>query len=115
MRHLILVTVALLAWFPAGAAERAPAFGKGTSYASARGRLVALGWRPAAPPVTPQDCGTGRDDMCRADQPEVKSCAGSGTGACRALWGKGDTVIEVMTVGDGKPEVRSVRCLAHCR
>lgn len=112
---LVLVTLAALLPSLAAAAERVPALKPGVAYAQARARLVAAGWRPAPPRVSAELCGIGREDMCRPDRPEVKSCAGTGLGACRALWTKRGTVIEIITIGDVRPTIRSVRCITRCR
>ena len=73
---------------------------------AARGALLRQDWRPVALPDADQ-CMAG-DRRC-AGRPEMYVCAGTGLGQCVFVWRRKGTVIDVVTAGEERPVVRSVR------
>jgi hypothetical protein len=96
---------ALLSTAPAMAAEALPRL-SGQDYGKARAGLLRQNWQPVALPDADQ-CMAG-DKRC-AGRPEMYVCAGTGMGQCVFVWRRKGTVIDVMTAGEERPVVRSVR------
>lgn len=92
------------------AADKLPKLPKDTEYSEARRSLLALNWAPVKLPDA-DTCQDG-DDRCK-DRPEMLACAGTGQANCVFTWKRGDTLIEVMTIGE-MPVVSGVRCRAGC-
>lgn len=105
-----LALVVLLAAGPVWAGERLPTFPKRTDYGTARGSLIALGWKPVTVPDA-QPCDD--DERCKG-RPEMVVCAGTGAGNCIFLWRRADTLIEVGTIYESPPMVAGIRCRAGC-
>lgn len=114
MRLIVLralaVALALFVCLPAFAQKHpAPRIAKDTSYADARKALTAQGFAGVRLPDA---------DKCQKDDarcfPETFACAGTGLGQCVHIWRRGDTIIEVLTIGED-PVVDRVRCRANCR
>jgi hypothetical protein len=80
-----------------------PHLNKGTHYSQAREQLMSLGYKGVKIPGA-DACDASSSTTCF---PEMESCAGTGEGNCLYAWEKGDTFVEVSTVGD-PPEVASV-------
>lgn len=80
-----------------------PSLNKGTHYSQAREQLMSLGYKGVKIPGA-DACDASSSTTCF---PEMESCAGTGEGNCLYAWEKGDTFVEVSTVGD-PPEVASV-------
>jgi len=102
---LVVATAAI-----AAKVDSLPAFPKGTSYASARSRLIALDWKPAKTPAA-QPCGG--DSRC-IGQPELEACAGTGAANCIFTWRRGGTLIAVTTAGERDPVVSGITCRSGC-
>ncbi|TGD92488.1 hypothetical protein [Methylobacterium nonmethylotrophicum] len=94
----------------AATVDSLPAFLKGTSYASARSRLIALDWKPAKTPDA-QPCGG--DSRC-IGRPELEACAGTGAANCIFTWRRGGTLIAVSTAGERDPVVSGITCRSGC-
>ena len=113
-----LVTMAVPAW----AGEKLPTFPRKTDYDEARASLIALGWKPVPQSSKRCDrdgcfirCAGGFENRCKV-YPEAEICRGTGLAACEFLWRRGETLIEVRTIGEtAPPRVASVRCRANCR
>lgn len=103
-----------------------PKFPPHTPYIEARSSLRALGYSPMAMPdadeVSRERCGftpgspiddtryPSGDARCFA---EMEACAGTGLGPCIFTWRRGETIIEVFTVGE-EPQVSGTRCRVNC-
>lgn len=96
---------ALLSTAPVLAAEALPRL-SGQDYGKARAALLRQDWRPVALPDADK-CMAG-DRRC-AGRPEMYVCAGTGLGQCVFVWRRKGTVIDVVTAGEERPVVRSVR------
>jgi hypothetical protein len=108
MRTSSFVAAAIAAFLsiaPAVAAEALPRL-SGQDYSKARSALLRQDWQPVVLPDADQ-CMAG-DKRC-AGRPEMYVCAGTGMGQCVFVWRRKGTVIDVMTVGEEQPVVRSVR------
>jgi len=86
-----------------------PKLQKDSDYTGARKALLSQGYEPAQLPNA-EKCEKS-DPRCF---PEVFACAGTGLAACVYTWRRGQTVIEVHTIGE-QPIIQSVRCRANCR
>lgn len=93
------------------AAVTFPLFPSSPLYADARKQLTDAGWSPVTQPNA-QKCDNG-DARCE-NYPEMLSCAGAGNAACQFTWKNGDTVIDVVAVGEGGQTVDTVRCVSGC-
>jgi hypothetical protein len=92
------------------AAGDIPAIPEGTPYATARGVLIARGFRPVASGEHDASrCSAGRQDVCDA-YPETISCAGTGAAACRFIF-SGPHAASVTLVADG-PNVGRLKVTA---
>lgn len=111
MRLLIPFIAVGLSVAPALAQSGAPSFPPGTSYAEARDSLIGLGWSPVTLPGS--DRCSRNDERC-AGRPEMHACSGTGLAPCAFTWRRGDTLVEVLTVGE-RPVVNGARCRAGCR
>lgn len=106
-----LAILALLWTILPAAAQRQPLpkLAKDSPYATARMKLLSLGFRPERLPDA---------DACEKDDPrcfpETFACAGTGLGQCVYVWRSGETLIEVRSIGE-IPVVDTVRCRANCR
>lgn len=102
---LAAAVAALLSTASAMAAEALPRL-SGQDYGKARAALLRQNWQPVALPDADQ-CMVG-DKRC-AGRPEMYVCAGTGMGQCVFVWRRNERVIDVMTAGEERPMVRSVR------
>jgi hypothetical protein len=110
VRFLISFAVIGLSVAPTFAQNPAPTFPNGTSYAEARDSLIGLGWSPVTLPGS--DLCSRNDERC-AGRPEMHACSGTGLAPCAFAWRRGDTLIEVLTIGE-RPVVNGSRCRAGC-
>jgi hypothetical protein len=116
MRYALALALAtFLAAGPANA-EALPSFPKNATYETGRKDLQYFGWRPAAVDEANKGCSIGREDVCQKF-PEAEACSGTGMGRCTFLWKKGQTLIEIATVGEEIPAltIAAVRCRLGCR
>ncbi len=88
-----------------------PRFPKNTLYADARKSLIAIGWQPIH--LTDSDKCSETDNRCKG-RPEMEACAGTGMANCSFVWKRGDTMINVSTVGEDEPVVSGVSCRVGC-
>ncbi len=110
MRRAFAAVILLVFGFGAAFAQpnALPKIAKDTDYAAARKTLSAQGF---APERLPDAAACEKDDpRCF---PETFSCAGTGLAACLHVWRRGNSVIEVRTIGE-QPIVDSLRCRSGC-
>jgi hypothetical protein len=112
MRAGLFLTLLVGLTAPALAQEAVPRLARDMDYAQARRTLQSRGWAPVRLPGADR-CPSG-DERCEG-RPEMFSCAGTGLAACVFTWRRNATVIEVHTIGEGAPGVRTVRCRSGCR
>lgn len=94
------------------AAEPLPKPRKDQDYARTREMLRAQGWTP----VTLPDADSCQDGDARcAGRPEMFACAGSGFAQCLFTWRRGETVIDIVTVGEQPARFSAARCRSGCR
>lgn len=109
-RNLIAI---MLATAPAygEASERLPRFPRNTEYGNARQSLMALGWQPIKLEGA-DECMSG-DDRCEG-RPEMHTCSGTGMAFCAFTWRRRDTLIEIITAGEGPAFVHRIKCRVGC-
>lgn len=111
-RHLgAVLVICVLASSFSYAAERMPRFPRNTDYRDARQSLIALGWQPIKLEGA-DECMSG-DERCEG-RPEMNSCSGTGMAYCAFTWKRRDTLIEIITAGEGPAMVHRVRCRVGC-
>lgn len=85
-----------------------PKIAKDTGYPAARKTLLAQGYEPVRLPDA---------SACEKDDPrcfpEAFACAGTGLAACVYTWRRGNSVIELRTIGE-QLIVDSIRCRSGC-
>lgn len=105
---LIAAALALSATVASAQQNALPKIAKDTDYTAARKTLLAQGYEPARLPDA---------SACEKDDPrcfpETFACAGTGLAACIYTWRRGNTVIEVHTIGE-QPVIERVRCRSGC-
>lgn len=108
MRAGALLLSLLAAPGGAAAADDVPRIREGASYASARGTLIAKGFRPVSSGNRDDGrCPAGRQDVCEA-YPETVSCSGTGSGACRFIFSGKAATLTIVADGDDVGRLRVV-------
>lgn len=69
------------------------------------------GFKPGSLVEPPPQQGEDNDPRC---YPEMDACAGTGLGQCLFTWRRGETIINVETIGDQPPQVQGVYCRVNC-
>jgi hypothetical protein len=97
---------------PAEGPQPLPSFPAATLYKDARVQLQSNGWVPATIPDS-VPCAPG-DSRCQGF-PETQACGPDGVvSACKFMWKKGETTIEVETTGDAPQAIYNIVCQANC-
>ena len=93
----LILVVNLLAFSVSAQINGFPRIRKGESYKSVRVKMLKAGWKPYRSPDADK-CRTG-DNRCKG-RPEMQSCSGTGTAACRFLWKRKAKTVVIFTVGE---------------